>query len=102
MIGDLMGKMEEAKKAMEQAKKRLETITVDAEAGGGAVKVKANGNKKITGLGISPELISSGDKEELEDLVIVAVNRATEQAEKVYEAEMQSATRGFLPNLPGM
>lgn len=96
-----MGKMEEAKKAMEQAKKRLETITVDAEAGGGAVKVRANGNKKITEITISPELMNN-DKEELEDLLIVAINRATEQAEKVYEAEMQTATRGFLPNLPGM
>ena len=97
-----MGKMEEAKKAMEESKIRLGTISVESESGNGAVKVTANGIKKITGLKIDEELVKKGDIEQISDLVIVAVNRAIEQAEKIYDAEMQNAARGILPNIPEM
>jgi nucleoid-associated protein EbfC len=99
MFGDMMGKLQEMKQKMEEIKKRLETITVKAEAAEGAITVTANGNKKIVNVTISDE-IAKGDKEELEDLLVVAINRAIEQAEKVNEAEMQGAASGFLP--PGM
>jgi nucleoid-associated protein EbfC len=99
MFGDMMGKLQEMKQKMEETKKRLETITVKADAGDGAITVTANGNKKIVNIALSEE-VSKGDKEELEDLLVVAINRALEQAEKVHEAEMQGAANGFLP--PGM
>ncbi len=91
-----MGKLQEMKQKMEEIKKRLETITVEAEAGDGAITVTANGNKKIVNVNINEE-IAKGDKEELEDLLLVAINRALEKAEKVNEAEMQGAASGFLP-----
>ena len=101
MFGDMMGKFQEMKKKVDETKNRLEMISVMGESGSGSVKITANGNKKILSIIIKDEVLQ-GDKDELEDLLIVAANRAIEQAEKVYETEMQRATQGFLPNIPGM
>ena len=96
-----MGKLQEMKQKVEETKKKLDTITVIGEAGEGKVKVTAKGNKKIVNINVDEDFLK-GDKEELEDILLVAVNRALEQAEKVNEAEMQTATKGLLPNMPGM
>ena len=102
MFEDLMGKMQEMQQKVEETKKRLDTVSVQGEAEGGLVKVTATANRKITEINIDDSLMQEGDKEQIEDLVIVAVNRALEEAEKVNEAEMQSAAKGFLPNMPGL
>ncbi len=99
MFGDLLGKMAEAQKGMEESKKRLNGIYVDAEAENGLVKVTMNGNKKITNLSISETLIDGKDKDAIEDLVIMAINKAIEKAEKVYESEMQNVAKGMLPGM---
>ncbi len=101
MFGDMMGKLQEMKQKVEETKARLNGVTMTAEAGGGAVKVTITGNKEIKKIEISDELFTS-DKEELEEILIVALNRAIEQADKVNEAEMQGAAKGLLPNMPGM
>jgi nucleoid-associated protein EbfC len=101
MFGDMMGKLQELKQKMEETKKRLENITVKADSGEGAVVVTANGAKKIVNISIAEEK-TIGNKEELEDLLLVAVNRALEKAENVHESEMQGATKDFLPGMPGL
>jgi hypothetical protein len=102
MFGDLMGKMQEAQKQMEALKSRLNDVYVDAESNGGIIKVTANGNKKITDITIDSDYITTCDKDELEDLLIIAVNRAIEKAEKVNESEMQGVARGMMPGLGGL
>lgn len=87
---------------MEETRKRLDTIEVTAEAGGGAVRVVATGNREIKNVTINKELIEDGDVEQIEDLVTVAVNRALEQADDINEAEMKAVSAEFLPNMPGM
>ena len=101
MFGDMMGKLQDMKQKMEETKKRLDTITVEGEAGNNAVIVRANGNRQIKSVEISSELYRA-DKEELEDLLVIALNRALEKAEKVNEAEMAGAAKGIMPNLPGL
>lgn len=97
----MMGKLQEMKQRVEETKKRLDTITIRGEAGDGAIIVIANGNREIKDIKINDELLNS-DKEELTELLIVALNRALEQAEKINESEMQGAAKGFLPNIPGL
>lgn len=101
MFGDMMGKLQDMKQKMEETKKRLDTITLEGEAGNNAVKVRVNGNRQIKSVEISPELFSA-DKEEVEDLLVIAINRALEKAEKVNEAEMAGAAKGIMPNIPGL
>jgi DNA-binding YbaB/EbfC family protein len=101
MFGDMMGKLQDMKQKMDEIKKRLDTITVEGEAGNNAVKVRATGNRQIKSIEVNESLFK-GDKEELEDLLVIAVNRALEKAEKVNEAEMAGAAKGIMPNLPGL
>jgi DNA-binding YbaB/EbfC family protein len=95
MFGDLMGKMEEMQAQM---KEKLKAIEVEAEAGNGQVKVKANGAREITNLTIAPELVAEGDAEAIEDLVMIALNRALEAA-AAKEAEAGQDMMGNM--LPG-
>ena len=98
-MGDMMGKMQEMKQKSEEVKKRLDTISVNTDAENGLVKVICTGNRKITSIEISEELMSNGDKEQIEDLMILAINRVLEKAEKVSETEMAGVARGMLPGM---
>lgn len=79
----------ELKKKMEEMKARLDSISVDGIAGEGNEKVivTATANKDIKNIDISVELIAGGDKEHIEDLLLTAIGRAMQQAQKVSEAE---------------
>lgn len=96
MFGDMMGKLQEMQQKTEEIKKRLDNINVEGDAENGRVTAVCTANRKIVSIHISEELKNS-DKEELEDLVILAVNRALEKAEKIAEAEMAGAAKGMLP-----
>lgn len=95
----MFDKLFEAQQKAEEIKKRLDTIYVTGEAEGGMIRVVANGNKHISEITIDPEFIKTADKEELEELLIVAVNKAVEQAEQVSQTEMQAATRDMFGGL---
>lgn len=96
--GNMMEKLQKMQGQMETIKKRLDTITVQGGADDGKVVVHMNGNRKVTDIKIDASLLSK-DVEELEDLLVIATNRAIESANSVNEAEMQSAAMGMMPNL---
>lgn len=94
----------EMKKQMDEIQKRLESITVEGIAGDGKFQVRATitANKKVTGIHISDELMASGDKEHLEDLLVIALERGMEKATQVSEAEARNvALSGGLNGLFG-
>lgn len=97
MFGNLMQQMEEMKRKTEETRKRLDEIYVTAKSPDDGVEVKMNGNRKVSGIKINEELLQ--DKEQLEDMLVIAFNRAVELAEKVNEAEMGSIARDMLPGM---
>ena len=99
---DLMGKFQEMQNRLKEVKAQLEHITVDAEAGGGMVRVTANGNRKVMKIEIDPDIIDKDDPEIMVDLITAAVNKALEKAEQRGREELESASKGFLPNVPGL
>jgi len=99
---DIFNKLNEAKSMIEKAKQELESVIVEGQSEGGKVKVKANANKKILGVEIDPELIEMNDKEILEDLLLVAINRALELADKENAKHMQGTAQGLIPGFPGL
>lgn len=108
MKGGMQGMLKQVQKMqaeMEKVQNELGNKTVSAESGGGMVKATANGKKEIISIEIDNEVISSGDKEMIEDLVVAAVNKALESANKMAEEEMANVTKGMMPpglNIPGM
>ena len=95
-----MGKMQEAQQQMEETKKRLDGVYVDAEIENGLIKATANANMKLTNIAITGELMN--DKEALEDLLITVVNKVMEKAKEVQEVEMAKVVQGMLPGLDGL
>lgn len=99
MMGNMMEKLQAMQQQMEQSKKRLEAVSVDAASPDNLVKVVFTGNKKLKSIQVSPELLGRNDAEELEDHLVLAINKGLEAAEKIWESEM----RGMAGNLmPGM
>ncbi|MEM6963579.1 MAG: YbaB/EbfC family nucleoid-associated protein [Bacteroidota bacterium] len=97
MFGDLLGNMEEKQKQMQE---KLKDIHVSGESGNGAVKVVANANQQIINISVSKEIIDPDDPEQLEDLLMVAVNRALEQAAEKAGIESQKMINDMMP--PGL
>ncbi|MCB0762620.1 MAG: YbaB/EbfC family nucleoid-associated protein [Flavobacteriales bacterium] len=93
---NMMGKLQEMQKQIEETKARLNNVTVYGEAEG--IRVTVNGNRRLTDISI-PETIT--DREDIQDLVLTAANRALEQADRINEAEMANSARGIMPNFPG-
>ena len=89
-----MGKMGALKAQMDEIKNKLETMTVTESLQNNAISVTVNGNKKITSINLSDEVME--DKEIVEDLILLAVNKAMEKAEKLNEKEMQGAASSLL------
>jgi nucleoid-associated protein EbfC len=84
---------------MEKLQKDLETETVSASAGGGAVTVVATGTQKIVSVRIDPEALA--DAEMVQDLVVAAVNEALEKSKAMASEKMSALTAGLgLP--PGL
>jgi len=92
----MFDKLFQVQQKAEDLKKRLETLIVSGEAEGGKIKVQSTGNKIITSIAIDRDFFASADKEELEELLTVAVNKAIEQAENAHQAEMQAISQDML------
>jgi DNA-binding YbaB/EbfC family protein len=75
---------------------------VVGEAGGGMVKVTANGKQHLVKIQIDKEVVNPGDVEMLEDLILAASNKALDDAGKMAQDELARATSGMLPNIPGL
>jgi hypothetical protein len=107
MKGGMQGMLKQVQKMQEEMQKvqsQLGNLTVSEEAGGGMIKATANGNKEIISVTIDPQVINPEEREILEDLVVAAVNKALQSANKVAEEEMAKVTKGMLPpgmNIPG-
>ncbi len=98
----LMRQAKKLEKAMADAKEKLSEIAVEAESGGGLVKVAMNGKCEITRLTVDPKAVDPSDKALLEDLVTAAVNAGAEKARAAADEHMQKATGGIkLPGIAG-
>lgn len=103
MGGNLNKMMKQAQKLQQEMLKLQEEVaarTVEATAGGGVVKVTANGRQEIVAIEIKPEAVDPDDVEMLQDLILTAVNNALQQAREMMAKEMGKLTGGL--NIPGL
>jgi DNA-binding YbaB/EbfC family protein len=95
--------MQQAQKLQQQllkAQEELANMTVEASAGGGAVKVTMNGQQQIISVKIAPEVVNPEDIEMLEDMVLSAVKEAQTMAQDAAAKKMGGLTGGL--KIPGL
>ena len=98
----MFDKLMAAQQKAEEIKKRLDQVMVTGEAEGGAIKVTATANREVTDVSIDPAFLARADKEELEEVLAVAINNAMKQADNVSQTEMQGAAKDMLGGLGGL
>lgn len=98
----MMGKMKEVQARMKEAQDNLVNIKAQGESGAGLVKATVNGKKQVVLLDIDPSLLKADDKVILQDLIIAAVNKASDEADTLSKEALRKSTEGMLPNIPGM
>ena len=95
--------MKQAQKMQEQMSKtqaELEKQTIEVSAGGGKVKVTANGAGDIIAIKIEKEIVDPNDVEFLEDVILTGVKEAVEKGKALAQSEMTKITGGL--GIPGL
>lgn len=103
MFGDMMnmmGKLKETQQKIEATKLRLDTILIDEKSNDGLLQVTLTANRKIKAITIDESLLE--DKEQLEDYLILVLNKAIEKATNINETELAAVAKEGMPNIPGM
>jgi DNA-binding YbaB/EbfC family protein len=103
MFGDLMGmmgKLKETQEKVAETKKRLDTVLVDEQSNDGLLKITLTANREIRKIWVDPSLLE--DSEQLEDYLIVTLNKAISKAININEAELAAMAKEGMPNIPDM
>ena len=103
MFGDLkgmMGKLKETQVKVEATKERLNSVYIDQTSSDSLLKITITGNRVIKSIEIDEQLLE--DKEQLEDYLILILNKAIEKAGDIHEAELAAVAKEGMPNIPGM
>lgn len=99
-MAQLMKQANQMQMKIKKTQEELAKQEFDGSSGGGAVKVKVNGEYKILQLTVDPEVIKSGDVEMLQDLILTAVNETMKMAKDTTSKEMEKITGGM--GVPGL
>jgi hypothetical protein len=103
MFGDMMGmmnKIKETQAKVEQTKKRLDTVMVAEKSNDGLLKVTITANRELKSIEIDDELLK--DKEQLEDYLILTLNKAIQKASDVNDTEVSAVAKEGMPDIPGL
>ena len=103
MFGDLkgmMGKLKEAQAKVEATKLRMNSVLIDEQSSDGLLKLTITANRELKNIEISDELLK--DKDQLEDYLILTLNKAIEKATKINDAEVGAVASEGMPKIPGM
>lgn len=96
----MMGKLQETQTKVEETKKRLSTITIQEKTSDDLLKITITADREIKNLEIDDELLK--DKDQLEDYLILTLNKAIKKASDLYEGELAKVAREGMPNIPGL
>jgi hypothetical protein len=103
MFGDMMGmmsKLKEAQQKVEDTKKRLDTVFINEQSSDNLLKVELTANRTIKKIEIDDTLLE--DKEQLEDYLILTLNKAIKKATEINEAEIGAVAKEGMPIIPSL
>ena len=99
-MGNMMKQAQKLQAKMLRLQDELAAKTVESTAGGGMVKVVANGKQQIVAIQIEKEVVDPEDVDMLQDLILAAVNDALTQSQEMESTEMAKLTGGM--RIPGL
>ncbi len=99
-MNNMLKQAQRMQRQMEESQKAMETKEFNATAGGGAVSVTITGKREVTSVKINPEVLDPEDVEDLQDLIMVAMNDVLNQVEEANNDAMSKMTGGM--NLGGL
>ena len=99
-MGNMMKQAQKLQAKMLRLQDELAAKTVESAAGGGMVKVVANGKQQIVAIQIEKEVVDPDDVDMLQDLILAAVNDALTQSQEMVSTEMAKLTGGM--SIPGL
>ncbi len=100
---DLMGMMNQLKDTqakVEETKLRLNSVMLKEQSSDGLLTITLTANREIKNIEVADELLK--DKEQLEDYLVLTINKAIKKASAIHEEELGKTARAGLPNIPGM
>jgi hypothetical protein len=103
MFGDMMGmmnKLKETKEKVEATKERLKTVLIDEQSSDGLLKITITAARDIKNISIADELLE--DKEQLEDYLVLTLNKAIKRASDVNDTELAAVAKDGMPDIPGL
>ncbi len=98
--GNPQNALQALQQKMMETQEALAAETVEATVGGGAVTVVMTGQQKVQSIKISPDALTGGDVEMLQDLMVAAVNEAIDKSQALAAEKMSAVTGGL--GLPGL
>lgn len=98
--GNMMKQAKQMQKKMQEIQEELKKTEFEASSGGGAVKVKVNGEQEVLEVKINQDMVDADDLEMVEDMVVVAINDALSKSKQKMQEEMGALTGGM--NIPGL
>ena len=100
----MMRQIQKMQEDMEKAQAALADETVEVQAGGGAITIVITGHQRVKSVTIKPEALDTSDPEwanDLQDLLVVAVNQAIEKSQERAAERMEAITGNLSGMLPG-
>ena len=96
----MMGKLKETQRKIEETKLRLDSVLIDEQSNDGLLKITLTANGKVKSISIDNTLLE--DKDQVEDYLIITLNKAIEKAAKVNQQELDAVAKVDMPMIPGM
>ena len=103
MFGDMMGmmgKLKETQQKVAETKKRLDTVTIEETVADGLIKVTITANRDVKDISVDESLLT--EREQLEDYIVLVMNKAILKATQINESELAAVAKEGMPNIPGM
>ena len=100
-VSALQQMLSKFRQMQEDLQRQVNSVTVEASAGGGMVTVKMNGQKQLTEVRIEPDVFKTKDQEMLQDLIQGAVNEATRRVDEELSKQVKEISGG-LPGVAGL
>ena len=99
-MGNMMKQVQKMQEKMAQLQEEREKAEVEGSAGGGMVKVVANGKGEVKNITIDPEVVDKEEIEMLQDLIVAAINQVKQKSQELQTEQMAGLTGGL--NIPGL